>query len=112
MIELPYKKIERILKYRILNGEYPPGQKLSSIRTIAKEVGYNPATVRHALSCLQQQEFIVSQATVGYFITANVEKIKELRIKEIEMLTNNLYHSLCALGYSDLEIYKLIQEEC
>lgn len=112
MTELPYKKTERILKYRILNGEYSPGQKLSSIRTIAKEVGYNPATVHHAFSCLQQQGFIVSQTTIGYFITDDVDKIEALRTKEIEMLTDNLYHTLCALGYSDLEIYKLIQEEC
>lgn len=111
MTELPYKKIEHILKYRILSGEYSLGQKLLSIRAIAKEVGYNPATVYHALSCLKRQELVVAQTTVGYFITADVNKIKALRTKEIEILTNNLYHSLCALGYSHLEIYKLIQEK-
>lgn len=111
MTELPYKKIVHILKYRILSGTYLPRQKLSSVRTMAKEMGYNPATVHRAFFCLQQQGLICSQKTAGYFITADVEKIEELRIREIEMLTNNLHHSLCALGYSDLEIYKLIQVE-
>lgn len=112
MIELPYKKIERFIKYRILRGEYSPGQKLLSIRTIAKEMGYNPATVHYALSCLQQQELIVSQTTVGYFVTADLDKIKALRTKEIEMLIDTLLYSLYALRYSDLEIYKLIREKC
>lgn len=112
MIELPYKKIYRIIKYRTLSGEYLPGQKLPSLRAIAKEMGCNPATVHHAFSCLQQQGLIISQKTVGYFITADKDKIIELRMNEIKLMISNLYKSLCALGYSDLEIYKLIQEKC
>ena len=45
-----YHLLANEIFFRIYNGTYPPGVKLSSFPVFAKEVGSSPETVRKAIS--------------------------------------------------------------
>lgn len=48
--EVPvYKQLMNQMKFKILSGAYGGGEKLPSIRSIAKDAGINPGTVQKAL---------------------------------------------------------------
>ena len=65
-----YHLLANEIFFRIYNGTYPPGAKLSSFPVFAKEVGSSPETVRKAISELQMHG-IVERNRLGYFVTSN-----------------------------------------
>lgn len=75
-----YHLLANEIFFRIYNGTYPPGAKLSSFPVFAKEIESSPETVRKAISELQKYG-IVEKNRLGYFVTSNQEKVLEYREK-------------------------------
>ena len=73
-----YHLLANEIFFRIYNGTYPPGVKLSSFPVFAKEVGSSPETVRKAIYELQKHG-IVERNRLGFFVTSNHEKVLEYR---------------------------------
>ena len=44
-----YLQIVENIKLKIINGEYPPGARLASVRELAAEAAVNPNTMQKAL---------------------------------------------------------------
>lgn len=108
----PYIRIACAFKYDILSGIYQPGQQLPSIRLIAKQENRNSATVCHALKILAQQGLIFKRCSKGYFVIDDPLRIATLRRKECIRLTNDFMDRLHSFGYSNMEIYMLLQKHC
>ena len=53
-----YHLLANEIFFRIYNGTYPPGVKLSSFPVFAKEVGSSPETVRKAIYELQKHGIV------------------------------------------------------
>lgn len=104
-----YIHIAANLRNLILKGDYLPGQKLSSIRLMAKEEGCNPATVYRAFKLLEQEGFVYTQNRKGYFVTNNLLKLETSRKKELRKLTKEFIEKLNLLGYSNKEIGELLE---
>lgn len=90
---------ERITK-GIITGEYPPGSKLPSVRELALQAGVNPNTMQRALSELEQEGLCKAQGTTGRVITADVEKLKNIRRGYAEALMAAFMEEMKTLGYS------------
>ena len=69
-----YHLLANEIFFRIYNGTYPLGVKLSSFPVFAKEVGSSPETVRKAIYELQKHG-IVERNRLGFFVTSNHEKV-------------------------------------
>lgn len=63
-----YIHIADNLRNLILKGDYLPGQKLSSIRLMAKEEGCNPATVYRAFKLLEQEGLCILKIEKGILL--------------------------------------------
>jgi GntR family transcriptional regulator len=63
------------LSEKILEGMYPPGEKIPSVRDLAAEVGVNPNTVMRTYSELQTRGIIENKRGVGYYVSDKALKI-------------------------------------
>lgn len=101
--------IERV-QMDIITGRYQPGDKLPSVRDLAREAAVNPNTMQKALSELERSGLIYSQRTSGRFITEDKELIhqmkKELAAAEVSAFVAHMKQ----LGITPEEIRQLLAE--
>lgn len=72
-----YKQLVEKLEMWVVNGTYPPGSKLPSVRELAEESGVNPNTMQRALQELETKGFVYTKRTSGRFVTEDQTKIEE-----------------------------------
>ena len=65
-----YLQLYDQIKLRILSGEMKAGEKLPSLRTLAKELGISITTASLAYDQLLVEGYIVSRPKSGYFVAA------------------------------------------
>lgn len=68
---------------KVMEGKYPPGEKIPSVRDLATEMGVNPNTVMHTYSELQTRGIIDNKRGMGFFVCQDaVEIICQWKKKE------------------------------
>lgn len=105
-----YLTFSKKLRYRILRGYYKPGEMLPSIRILAKQEKYNPATVQRSLEPLIQDGLITCKGTFGFQVKDDSALIENERRKEAHIALNQLISGLTALGLSKQDILLLIHK--
>jgi len=71
------------LSEQILEGKYPPGEKIPSVRDLATGIGVNPNTVMRTYSELQSRGIIENKRGIGFFICDDaVNIIRKWKRKE------------------------------
>lgn len=63
----PYQELAYSIMEQIERGDLPPGTKLPSVRTLAKDHDVSSMTAQKALSQLAQDGYAESVAGLGYF---------------------------------------------
>lgn len=109
-----YLQLVEHIQRKILSGEYPPGERLRSIRDLASEAAVNPNTMQRALAELENMGLIYSKRTAGRFITNDDDKIAQIREKYARQIVLGCVDSLNSLGYSGshmIDMVKSILEE-
>lgn len=105
-----YIQLMNQIKFKIFSGVYRGGEKLPSIRSIAKDKGINPGTVQKALLELEGQGLIYKKDT-RRFVIEDKEFIKKIQInlgkKEIE----KLFSVMSGIGFTKDEIISMLDIE-
>ena len=65
-----YLQIADFVCEKILLKEWPPGDRIPSVRELAVQLEVNPNTVMRTYEFLQQQEIIFNQRGIGFFVAA------------------------------------------
>ncbi|MDY3118925.1 MAG: GntR family transcriptional regulator [Peptoniphilus sp.] len=73
-----YLQLYETVRKQIASGELLPGEKLESVRNLAKVYGVNPNTVQRALQELEREALIETDRTRGKFVTENKDTIDAL----------------------------------
>ncbi|MDO4662789.1 MAG: GntR family transcriptional regulator [Tissierellia bacterium] len=80
-----YEQIENQIKEQIINGTLKSGEKLTSIRALAKDLGISIMTVKKSYDALESSGFVKSvQGKGSYIMGKNKSFLKEEKQKEIE----------------------------
>ena len=78
-----FLQIADSISERVMEGKYPPGEKIPSVRDLAAEMGVNPNTVMRTYSELQSRGIIDNKRGVGYYVSSEaVEIIRKWKRKE------------------------------
>ncbi len=77
------------LSEKVVEGKYPPGEKIPSVRELAAEMGVNPNTIMRTYSELQGRGIIDTKRGVGYFVSHDADTII-LAWKKKEFFENDL----------------------
>lgn len=97
---------------RIIAGEWPPGERIPSVRELAAEVQVNPNTVVRSVTFLNEEGIIINQRGIGYFVANDgPEKARQLRKKafQTEMLPG-LFQTMQQLDISWEELHLMYQQ--
>lgn len=78
-----FLQIADSISEKVMEGKYPPGAKIPSVRDLAAEMGVNPNTVMRTYSELQTRGIIDNKRGVGYYVSGDaVEIIRKWKRKE------------------------------
>ena len=80
-----YEQITSQIKEMIMKGELKPGERMPSMRKLAKELHVSVITTQRAYEDLQRDGFIVTVPAKGTFVSdQNQEFIREENLRRIE----------------------------
>lgn len=106
-----YQQIMEDIKLKIVNGTYPAGSKLPSIRDYAEELIVNPNTVQKSFSELEREEYIYSKRGIGFFVNEDEQLIKNLKTKHLNDEIDLFIEKMSLLGFSKSEIIEKVKEK-
>ncbi len=105
-----YAQILEVIQLRIIAGQYPPGEKIPSVRELAAEAGVNPNTMQKALSELEREGLVMAQRTSGRIVTEDMEMIRttrnQLAREQVQMFVDKMER----LGFNKKEIVALLEQ--
>ena len=107
-----YEQIINSIKDEIIKGNLKEGEKLPSIRSLAKELNISVITTKRAYDELEREGFIENFAGKGCFVkTQNTDFLREESIKQTEDLLSKACEKakICGLSLDEMkEILDLI----
>ncbi|MDO4416134.1 MAG: GntR family transcriptional regulator [Erysipelotrichaceae bacterium] len=106
-----YSQIIERIQIRIVQGQYPPGSRLPSVRELALEAGVNPNTVQRAYADLEQNGFLRTERTNGKFVTEDEEMLRRLRMSLSKGYIEEFFHKMKELGFDEQGIFETIRAE-
>ncbi|WP_312649447.1 GntR family transcriptional regulator [Proteiniclasticum sp.] len=105
-----YIQIIQEMKRKIIRKELAPGERLPSVRDLAKEAGVNPNTMQKALMELETSGLIETERTTGKFVTEDKEQISLLREDYLRERLAPFLKELSSLGIEEEELISLIRK--
>lgn len=64
-----FLQIADSISEKVMEGKYPPGEKIPSVRDLASEMGVNPNTIMRTYGELQSRGIIDNKRGVGYYVS-------------------------------------------
>lgn len=106
-----YEQIKKQIIYAIINKQVGSGEKLPSVRVLAKELGVGVITVKRAYDDLVLEGFIISKEAVGYFINDLKDaEIKKNLINEIKEKLTNIKKEAFKYSFTKEELNKIWED--
>ncbi len=102
--------VEQITR-KIIIGEYPSGEKMPTVRSLATEAKVNPNTVQKVFSLLEQSGIVVTDRTIGRYVTEDKEMIKKMGKAIAKDLCRDFIRDMKSLGYEVEEVEAILKEE-
>ena len=106
-----YEQLVLGIKEDILHGVLQPGDKIPSVREMAKQLLMNPNTISKAYKVLENEKVLVTVKGKGTFVRSIEETPRdELRIQELKKDLNELVIEAHHLQISQEELLQWIKE--
>ncbi len=104
-----YAQIVNGMKEGILKGIFQPGEKLPSVREMAKMLTLNPNTVQKAYKELERQKVVVTIQGRGTFISKEYQpKMDEDKLNELKETFKKAIVDALYLGFDKEELIALV----
>ena len=106
-----YSQLVERISIGIIDGSYPAGSRLPSVRDLAAEAKVNPNTMQRALAELESSGLVYTERTSGRFVTEDADRIRgrreELAITRIKTFLQDMEN----LGIDREHIGKLLFDD-
>lgn len=101
-----YEQIKEQIKASIFNGELKDGDRLPSIRGLAKDLQISVITTMRAYNDLEQEGFVVNVQGKGCYVQPqNSDLLREQKLREVE---ENLQAAVVAARLCNLSDHELL----
>lgn len=106
-----YIQVYEEIEIRIINGIYPLGSKLPSVRELAQEAVVNPNTMQKSMAELERSGFVHANRTAGRFVTDDEELVKRRQKELVKNETQSYLKKLDRLGVEVSEAIEILKGE-
>ncbi|HET7658101.1 MAG TPA: GntR family transcriptional regulator [Bacillales bacterium] len=103
-----YEQILMQVRSSIAKGEIQLGEKMASVRELARELKVNPNTVMRAYQELERDGLTEKRRGQGTFVTTSEQRVKAFRSKLAGQLIDEFILKMESLGYSFEDIQNYI----
>ena len=93
----------------VLKGNLKPGEKIPSVREYAIESGVNVNTVQRVYKELEAMEMTETKRGQGTFITADKERISQLREEMMTQVATQFLTMIDSLGFTREEMIEMLK---
>lgn len=105
-----YEQIVNEIKEGILKGIIEPGDKLPSVREMAKMMTLNPNTIQKAYQELERQKVTVTIRGKGTFVSEDYKSRKdEEKLMEVKEIFKKGIVEAYYMGFKEEDIYEMIK---
>lgn len=106
-----FEQIVFQVKAAVARGELAPGDKLPSVRDLAKETAVNPNTVVRALEALERDRVIVRRQGSGCFVAPpSSDLTARARQKQLDDALDRVVTDAFHLGFTNREVKSALDE--
>ncbi len=105
-----YIQLLEDFKLKISSGEWKSGEKMDTVRNLAKIYGVNPNTVQRALQELEREGLAKSNRTSGRFITDDEKLIEDMAKDAFYRSCDDLITVAKDLNMTKIKSIKLLDE--
>jgi GntR family transcriptional regulator len=106
-----YQQIAEDILRKAVRGEFLLGQRIPSARDYASQKLVNPNTVVRAFQDLERDGLVVVKRGLGNFLTEDKQRLEAARLRLAERSILQCTRDLRELGYSTLEIQRLLKAQ-
>lgn len=102
-----WRQIEKMVREKILGGEWQAGERVPSVRELGGQLAVNPITVMRAYEQLQQAGIIENRRGIGFFVAPKADKAV-LQEERRLLLTEELPVIIARMRLLGVSINKII----
>ncbi len=106
-----YQQIIEHLSRAVLNGVYPAGTRIPSVRELATQARVNPNTMQRALSEMEREHLLVSHGTMGRFVTSDETVLEHLRQQAVRKTIHHCSELLSQFGLTLEDAAQILKKE-
>ncbi|MDK2919473.1 MAG: GntR family transcriptional regulator [Candidatus Petromonas sp.] len=105
-----YEQLVEKFKQLIIRDVLKSGEKIPSVRELAKQLTINPNTIQKAYRELERQGYIYSVRGRGSFVSEKIEKVNEEKVEKLKSEVVKNLSELIYLGLDRAELLNLLEE--
>lgn len=106
-----YKQVTDQVKDAVAEGVLAPGERLPSIREMAKALKISAITIKRAYADLEQEGVIVTRAGLGSFVAeVDREGMKQEKLEEIREEIDRIIKAGARFGITPADVARLVRE--
>ena len=102
-----YEQLIDNIRKLILSGEIGPGEKLPSVRALAKELCINPNTIQKAYNELERQGVILTLPGRGSVVLAETVDLRRQQLAKVEEALTGIAREAVSTGITEEEFLTL-----
>lgn len=106
-----YVQVQDAIIKKIILGDYEPGDKIPSIKDLAKDFKINANTVSKSLTDLEAQGILETRRGMGTYIVEDKDMIEETVDKYIGSRVSDIIREFEMLGISKQRLIELVKEK-
>ncbi|MDD5949963.1 MAG: GntR family transcriptional regulator [Lachnospiraceae bacterium] len=105
-----YTQLVEHMKQSIIMGEYKPGDRMPSVRDMARMAGVNPNTMQRAFQEMEREGLMFSNRTAGRFVTEDLTVLQNVGRDETMTLVGQFYEKMRQLGFDTKQMVHFLEE--
>lgn len=104
-----YLQLVEQLELYIVTGQFPPGERLPSVRDLSNLAKVNPNTMQRALTELEDRRLIITERTNGKFVTDDQAFLRQKQQEIARAKVQKFLAELKELGVSRANLLKYLR---
>ena len=106
-----YLQIVNQIKKDIATEKLMAGEKLDSVRDLAKKLKVNPNTIARVYSEMEQESLVYTERGMGTFLTKDKDILKKLKNEMAKNIVDTYILQMSDLGFSQKETLEILSKK-